>query len=152
VQAFLKELMKEDQQRFLHLNNGLEFLASSAEMAQALRVRAVKLPAAVGADFRKIPVVSKSSWFPQFSTPLSGVTTQADENAALTQNVVSAFLDRYFPKDKADDLSYIISSYVKSLLEIEEIEKRPVFIIGTFYFLLRFSPACCIFGLMHSFC
>ncbi|KAH7622331.1 putative ATP-binding protein [Nannochloris sp. 'desiccata'] len=63
--ALLEELMKEDEARFLHLNCGLETVTTSAEMAEALRARATKLPAALGIPLRSIPEVLKISWISQ---------------------------------------------------------------------------------------
>ncbi|KAL4540125.1 hypothetical protein Ndes2437B_g01543 [Nannochloris sp. 'desiccata'] len=82
--ALLEELMKEDEARFLHLNCGLETVTTSAEMAEALRARATKLPAALGIPLRSIPEVLKISWISQLLAVWGFPQVDKDAVAAST--------------------------------------------------------------------
>ncbi|KAG7673396.1 hypothetical protein KSW81_006609 [Nannochloris sp. 'desiccata'] len=84
--ALLEELMKEDEARFLHLNCGLETVTISAEMAEALRARATKLPAALGIPLRSIPEVLKISWISQLLAVW--VFPQVDKDAVAASSKV----------------------------------------------------------------
>ncbi len=87
MQALIKELMKKDQQRFVHLNCGMETVTTSAKMAQALRQRASNLPAALGIVLRSTPAVSTFSWISRVFASFRGVT-QADKDALAAPSKV----------------------------------------------------------------
>lgn len=130
--ALLEELMKKDQARFLHLNCGLETVTSSNLMAQALRERASKLPAAVGVALRSLPAISKFSWF--FSIlPASWwegfPSVKVDKGAVAAPSKVYDLVSDLFSENKDTNLTYVINAYKKVLVENVKPEKKPVFII-----------------------
>ena len=122
MQALIEELMKENQESFLHLNCGLETVTTSAEMAEALRARASKLPAALGIALRSIPMVSSL-------TPLLGVSTQVDKDALAAPSNVYEQISDLMSESKDNNLTYVLNCYKKVLLE-DTAKQKPVFIIG----------------------
>ena len=148
MQALIKELMKEDQNRFLHLNCGLEVVTTSAEMAQALRARASKMPAALGIVLGSLPVVLQFSRVYQFFAPFGGVTLKADKDVPASSKLYDG-LTELLCGSKDNALNYVINFYKDVLLHATPREK-PVFIIGTSS-LCFFFPAAVIY-LAYSFC
>ncbi|KAL4527431.1 hypothetical protein Ndes2526B_g08881 [Nannochloris sp. 'desiccata'] len=131
--ALIEELMKENPERFLHLNCGLKPVTTSAEMAQALRGRASKLPAALGIALRNIPVASKSSWVSQLISWVSapwGNTMQVDKDALAAASKVYDQISDLMSESKANNLKYVTDKYTDVLVEATP-GKEPVFIIGT---------------------
>ena len=149
MQALVKELMKDDQKRFLHLNCGLEVVTTSAEMAQALRARASKMPAAVGIVLGSLPVVLQFSWVYQFFASFGGVTLKADKDVVPASSKVYDGLRELLSGSKENNLTYVLNCYKDALLAATPREK-PVFIIGTSS-LCFFFPAAVIY-LVYSFC
>ena len=153
MQALLeKGLMKEDQNRFLHLNCGLEVVTTSAEMAQLLRSLAIKFPVACEIDLRSITMLSIFSWISRFVPPLLGLTTQADKDALAAASRMFDGFREIFYQTKDSNLTNVINGYEKVLLEASPGEK-PVIVIGTSQSILRFfvSPVA-VFFLIYSFC
>ncbi|KAG7672596.1 hypothetical protein KSW81_001558 [Nannochloris sp. 'desiccata'] len=129
--ALIEELMKENPERFLHLNCGLKPVTTSAEMAQALRGRASKLPAALGIALRNIPVASKSSWVSQLISWVSapwGNTMQVDKDALAAASKVYDQISDLMSESKANNLKYVTDKYTDVLVEATP-GKEPVFII-----------------------
>ena len=147
MQAFIKELMKEDEARFLHL---YDFFKTPAEMAQALRKLASKLPAAVGIDLRSLQMVSKFSWVSQFLTLLWGLTTRVDKDALAAASTVYVEVRELLSKNEDNNLTCAINGYEKVLLEASPV-KKPVFIFGTSSLCFFLSRSCYLFS-VYSFC
>jgi len=136
--------MKENPERFLHLNCGLKPVTTSAEMAQALRGRASKLPAALGIALRNIPVVSKSSWVSQLISWVSapwGITMQVDKDALAAASKVYDQISDLMSESKDNNLKYVTDKYTDVLVEAAP-GKEPVFIIGTSFFAVFSSRRC----------
>ena len=132
--------MKKDQNRFLHLNCGLEVVTTSAEIAQALRARASKMPAALGIVLGSLPVVLQFSRFYQFFAPFGGVTLKADKDVVPASSKLYDGLRELLSGSKDNDLIYVINCY-KDVLLAATPRKKPVFIIGTSSLCFFFPPA-----------
>lgn len=131
MQALLKRIKEKDESRFLYLDCGMRDLTDSSRMARALREQAWQLPLAIGwraAEFALKQLKPALDVAGVFAPPAARntVTSAASE----PNNIVEIFMEEFFPKERENDLYYVINTYAILLKQTTEEGKQLVIIIG----------------------